>query len=129
MQKPICNSDHVGIKIVFRAGKLKQPIRQQWSIRDTLAQHDRAELWRRLKGAKHLFKDKCNASIAETIENGGTCIEAIHTACAKAAATLPRKTRDPNANWFSMFEVDMMATIGKRNAAKKKHEQAPSAAS
>jgi hypothetical protein len=34
-----------------------------------------------------------------------TCIEAIHTACAKAAATLPpRKTKDPNANWFSMCD-------------------------
>ena len=51
------------------------------------------------------------------IANGGTCIEAIHTACAKAAATLPRKTKDLNANWYSMNEDDMTATIGKRNAA------------
>ena len=42
--------------------------------------------------------------IAETIANGGTCIEAIHTACAKAAAALPHKTKDLNANWYSMNE-------------------------
>ena len=41
---------------------------------------------------------------------------------------VPRKTKDPNANWFSMSEDDMMAAIGKRNAAKKTHEQAPTAA-
>jgi hypothetical protein len=122
MQKPICNSDHVGIKMVFRTGKLKQPIRQQRSLRQMLAQHDHAEL-ETIEGRK-AFNDKWNASIAETIANGGTCIEAIHTACAKAAATLPRKSKDPNANWFSMCEDDMMSTFGKRNAAKKEHEQA-----
>jgi hypothetical protein len=47
---------------------------------------------------------------------------------AVAAAALPCKTKDPNANWFSMCEDDMMTTTGKRNAAKKVHEQAPTAA-
>jgi hypothetical protein len=101
---------------------VKQPIRRQRSPRQELAQHDHAEL-ETTEGRK-AFNDKCSASIAETIANGGTCIEAIHTACAKVAATLPRKTKDPNANWFSMNEDDMTATIGKRNAAKKTHEQA-----
>jgi hypothetical protein len=62
MQKPICNSDHVGIKLVIRTGKLpKQPIRQQRSRRQKLAQHDRAEL-ETTEGRK-AFNDKCNASI------------------------------------------------------------------
>jgi hypothetical protein len=60
MQKPICNSDHVGIKMVFRTGKLKQPIRQQRSIRHALAQHDHAEL-ATIEG-REAFNDKCNAS-------------------------------------------------------------------
>jgi hypothetical protein len=68
MQKPICNSDHVGIKMVFRTGKLKQPIRQQRSLRQTLAQHDHAEL-ETVEGRK-AFNDKYNASTAETIANG-----------------------------------------------------------
>jgi hypothetical protein len=113
----------VGIKLVIQTGKLKQPIRQQRSLRQKLAQQDRTEL-ETTEGRK-AFNGNCSASIVETITNGGTCIEAIHTACAKAAATLPRKTKDPNDNWFSMSEDDMMATIGKRNAAKKAHEQAP----
>jgi hypothetical protein len=126
MQTPICNSDHTGIKLVFRTGKLKQPIRRQRSQRQELAQHDHAEL--ETEVGRKAFNDKCSASIAETIANGGACIEAIHTACAKSAAALPRKTKDPNANWFSMNEDDMTATIEKRNAAKKMHEQAPTTA-
>ena len=50
-----------------------------------MAQHDRTEL--ETEEGRKAFNDKCSASIAETIANGGTCIEAIHTACAKAAAT------------------------------------------
>jgi hypothetical protein len=91
-----------------------------------LAQHDRTEL--ETKEGRKAFNDKCSASIAETIANGGTRIEAIHTACAKAAATLPRKTKDHTANWFCMHDKSMMTAIGERNTAKRNHEQAPTAA-
>jgi hypothetical protein len=123
MRTPICNSDHTGIKLVFRTGKLKQRSPRQ----ELLAQHDHAEL--ETEEGRKAYNDKCSASTSETIANGGTCIEAIHTACAKAAAALPRKTNDPNANWFSIHNDSMNAAIGKRNTAKKNHEQAPSTAS
>ena len=105
---------------------MKQHIRRKRSQRQELAQHDHAEL--ETEEGRKAFNDKCSASIAETIANGGTCIEAIHTACAKAAATLPRKTSDPNANWFCMHNDSMTAAIEERNTAKKNHEQAPSTA-
>jgi hypothetical protein len=126
MRTLICNSDHTGIKLTFLTGKLKQHTRPQRSQRQELVQHDHTEL--ETEEGRKLYNDKCSASIAETIANGGTCIEAIHTACAKAAATLPRKTNDPTANWFSMHNDNMTAAIRKRNAAKKKHEQAPTKA-
>jgi hypothetical protein len=126
MRTPICNSDHTGIKLTFLTGKLKQHTRPQRSQRQELAHRDHAEL--ETEEGRRAYNDKCSASIAETIANGGACIEAIHTACAKAAATLPRKTNDLNANWFSMHNDSMMAAIGRRNAAKKKHEQAPTKA-
>jgi hypothetical protein len=102
MQTPICNSDHTGIKLTFRTGKLKQPTHRQRSQRQELAQHDHANL--ETEEGRKAYNDKCSTSIAEAIANDGTCIEAIHTACAKAAAALPYKTSDPNANWFSMNE-------------------------
>jgi hypothetical protein len=127
MRTPICNSDHTGIKLAFLAGKLKQHTRSQRPQRQELAQHDHAVL--ETEEGRKAHNDKCSASMAVAITNGGTCIEAIpHTACAKTAAALPRKTNDLNANWFSMHNDTMTATIGKRNAAKKKHEQAPTEA-
>jgi hypothetical protein len=127
MRTPVCNSDHTGIKLALLTGKLNQRTRPQRSPRQELAQHDHAEL--DTEEGRKAFNDKCCASIAEAIANGGACIEAIHTVCAKAAAALPRKTNDPNANWFCMHSDSMTAAIGERNTAKKNHEQTPSTAS
>jgi hypothetical protein len=96
MQRPICNSDHTGIKLTIKTGKLKQPIHQQRLQRQKLARHDRTEL--ETDEGRKAFNDICSASIAETITSGDTRIEVIDTACAKAAATPPLKTKDPNAN-------------------------------
>jgi hypothetical protein len=57
----ICNSDHTGIKLAIKKGKLKQPIHQQRPQRQKLAQHDRTEL--ETDEGRKSFNDICSASI------------------------------------------------------------------